>query len=171
MELQEWTDGVFEESDTDYKIAGVNILYKDEENYLKKGSQIYAEGSIQTRDYMKDDEKRYITEVKVYKIEFLSSMDSPSSIDPPSYADSQREILRESSDERVVTESDFNEMGKVRQDTTPEPRHDTWHDRQEPDNDQLNIKRIQSKFIDAGAERRSETEPQPQQGVKDDIPF
>ena len=37
MELQEWTDGVFEESDTDYKIAGVNILYKDEENYLKKG--------------------------------------------------------------------------------------------------------------------------------------
>ena len=141
------------------------------ENYLKKGSQIYAEGSIQTRDYMKDDEKRYITEVKVYKIEFLSSMDSPSSIDPPSYADSQREILRESSDERVVTESDFNEMGKVGQDTTPEPRHDTWHDRQEPDNDQLNIKRIQSKFIDAGAERRSETEPQPQQGVKDDIPF
>tara|TARA_R100001594_G_scaffold34170_3_gene63077 strand:- start:16144 stop:16491 length:348 start_codon:yes stop_codon:yes gene_type:complete len=32
--------------------------------------------------------------------------------DPPSYADSQREILRESSDERVVSESDFNEMGK-----------------------------------------------------------
>ena len=87
--------------------------------------------------------------------------------DPPSYADSQREILRESSDERVVSESDFNEMGKVRQDTTNE----TWHDRQEPDNDQLNIKRIQSKFIEAGAERRSETEPQPQQGVKDDIPF
>ena len=43
------------------------------ENYLKKGSQIYVEGSLQTREFMKDDEKRYITEVKVFKIEFLSS--------------------------------------------------------------------------------------------------
>ena len=27
MELQEWIDGVFEETDTDYTIAGMNILY------------------------------------------------------------------------------------------------------------------------------------------------
>ena len=30
MEQQEWIDGVFEETDTDYTIAGMNILYKKE---------------------------------------------------------------------------------------------------------------------------------------------
>ena len=33
MEQQEWIDGVFEETDTDYTIAGMNILYKNEEDW------------------------------------------------------------------------------------------------------------------------------------------
>ena len=33
MELQEWIDGTFEETDTDYTIAGENILYKEEKEY------------------------------------------------------------------------------------------------------------------------------------------
>ena len=37
MEQQEWIDGAFEETDTDYTIAGMNILYKKETEYLKKG--------------------------------------------------------------------------------------------------------------------------------------
>ena len=32
MELQEWISGSFQETDTDYKIAGQNILYKNDEN-------------------------------------------------------------------------------------------------------------------------------------------
>ena len=40
MELQEWIDGEFTESDTDYKIAGRNILYKNEEYYLVKGVEL-----------------------------------------------------------------------------------------------------------------------------------
>ena len=43
MELQQWIDGVFEETDTDYKIAGMNILYKDEEDYLKKGVELLCD--------------------------------------------------------------------------------------------------------------------------------
>jgi len=43
MELQEWIDGVFEETDTDYTIAGMNILYKNEEDYLKKGVEVLCE--------------------------------------------------------------------------------------------------------------------------------
>ena len=43
MELQEWIDGVFEETDTDYKIAGMNILYKEEEEYLKKGVKLLCD--------------------------------------------------------------------------------------------------------------------------------
>ena len=33
MELQEWVSGSFQETDTDYKIAGRNILYKNEEDF------------------------------------------------------------------------------------------------------------------------------------------
>ena len=43
MELQEWINGVFEETDTDYTIAGMNILYKNEEDYLKKGVEVLCE--------------------------------------------------------------------------------------------------------------------------------
>ena len=40
MAKQEWIDGVFTESETDYKIAGQNILYKNEEDYLVKGVEL-----------------------------------------------------------------------------------------------------------------------------------
>ena len=43
MELQEWIDGAFEESETDYKIAGQNILYKNEEDYLVKGVELLCD--------------------------------------------------------------------------------------------------------------------------------
>ncbi|NQV85105.1 MAG: single-stranded DNA-binding protein [Rhodospirillales bacterium] len=33
------------------------------ENYLRKGSKVYIEGSLQTREYEKDGVKRYTTEV------------------------------------------------------------------------------------------------------------
>jgi len=44
--------------------------------YLFKGNQVYVEGSIQTREWLKNDEKRYSTEIKVFKIEFLESKSS-----------------------------------------------------------------------------------------------
>ena len=43
MELQEWIDGAFEETETDYTIAGMNILYKNEEDYLKKGVELLCD--------------------------------------------------------------------------------------------------------------------------------
>ena len=43
MELQEWIDGAFEETETDYTIAGMNILYKKETEYLKKGVKLLCE--------------------------------------------------------------------------------------------------------------------------------
>ena len=43
MELQEWIDGAFEETDTDYTIAGMNILYKEETKYLKKGVKLLCD--------------------------------------------------------------------------------------------------------------------------------
>ena len=43
MEQQEWIDGAFEETDTDYTIAGMNILYKEETEYLKKGVKLLCD--------------------------------------------------------------------------------------------------------------------------------
>lgn len=37
------------------------------ENYLKKGSKVYVEGSLQTRSWEKDGVKRYSTEVVLQK--------------------------------------------------------------------------------------------------------
>ena len=43
MTKQEWIDGAFTESETDYKIAGRNILYKNEEDYLVKGIEVLCD--------------------------------------------------------------------------------------------------------------------------------
>ena len=43
MTKQEWIDGVFTESELDYKIAGMNILDKHEENYLVKGVELLCD--------------------------------------------------------------------------------------------------------------------------------
>ena len=41
--------------------------------YLKKGSQCAVTGTIQTRSYDKDGEKRYVTEIVADNVEFLST--------------------------------------------------------------------------------------------------
>lgn len=39
--------------------------------YLKKGRQVYVNGKMQTRSYEKDGQKRYATEVKAFRVNFL----------------------------------------------------------------------------------------------------
>jgi single-strand DNA-binding protein len=47
--------------------------------YLKKGSQVYLEGAIQTRTWETDEgEKRYATDIKAMKVEFLGAAAAPS---------------------------------------------------------------------------------------------
>ena len=43
MTNQEWINGIFTESETDYKIAGLNILYKNEKEYIKKGVELLCD--------------------------------------------------------------------------------------------------------------------------------
>ena len=43
MDKQEWIDGAFEETEIDYTIAGMNILYKKEMEYLKKGVKLLCD--------------------------------------------------------------------------------------------------------------------------------
>lgn len=40
--------------------------------YLAKGSKVYVEGKLQTREYEKDGQKRYTTEIMAQSVVFLS---------------------------------------------------------------------------------------------------
>ena len=42
------------------------------QKYVHKGDKLYVEGKIQTREYMKDNQKRYATEIVADNIEVLS---------------------------------------------------------------------------------------------------
>lgn len=52
------------------------------EKYIKKGTQIYVDGKIQTRSYEKDGIKRYFTEIYAETIQLLGK--KPDSVDSPS---------------------------------------------------------------------------------------
>ena len=51
----------------------VSVFGKQAENcgkYLRKGSQVAVEGSIETRSWEKDGEKRFATEIKAHRVHF-----------------------------------------------------------------------------------------------------
>lgn len=55
--------------------------------YLKKGSQVYVEGSLRTRKYQKDGQDRYVTEIRGEVMKMLGGLrdsDSQSAPRPPS---------------------------------------------------------------------------------------
>ena len=43
MEIQEWINGTFEETDIDYRIEDRTILFKEEKEYLKKGVKLLCD--------------------------------------------------------------------------------------------------------------------------------
>lgn len=51
--------------------------------YLKKGSLVYIEGSIENQQYEKDGEKRYSTQIKGRNVTFLDSKGSGSTQGTP----------------------------------------------------------------------------------------
>lgn len=54
--------------------------------YLKKGSKVYIEGSLQTRTYEKEGQKHYATEIKVREFQFLDSRGDSSSAQNEGYS-------------------------------------------------------------------------------------
>ena len=53
MTNKEWINGAFTESETDYKIAGLNILYKNEKEYIKKGVELLCDKRRSILSYKK----------------------------------------------------------------------------------------------------------------------
>ena len=71
---EEWKDktsGEKRERTEWHKIVVYGNLASVCEKWLKKGRQVYIEGRIQTREYEKGGEKRYITEIITDKVQFL----------------------------------------------------------------------------------------------------
>jgi single-strand DNA-binding protein len=63
-----------QEQRTDWhRIVFFNKLAEIAGQYLKKGSKVYIEGSLRTRAWEKDGEKRYTTEIVASEMQMLDS--------------------------------------------------------------------------------------------------
>lgn len=54
-----------------HRLTFYNRLAEIVGEYIHKGSQIYVEGSLRTRDYEKDGQKHYVTEIQVREMQML----------------------------------------------------------------------------------------------------
>ncbi len=70
---ESWTDksGTKQERTEWHRLVFWNKLAEIVEQYLKKGSMIYCEGRIQTRQWEKDGAKMYTTEIAVTDMQML----------------------------------------------------------------------------------------------------
>ena len=75
-----WKDkaGEKQEATEWHRISAFGKLAEICGQYLKKGSTVYIEGSIKTRTYEKDGEKRYATEIRADRMQMLGGRVAPS---------------------------------------------------------------------------------------------
>lgn len=68
-----WKDktGALQEKTEWHKLVAWNKTAEIIGEYLKKGALIYVEGELQTRNWDKDGQKHYMTEVVVREVQFL----------------------------------------------------------------------------------------------------
>jgi len=73
---ESWKDkntGKKEERTEWHRIVFFNKLAEIASQYLKKGSKVYIEGSLRTRQWEKDGQKQYTTEIVASKMQMLDS--------------------------------------------------------------------------------------------------
>jgi len=73
---EQWVDkasGERKERAEFHRIVMFNKLAKIAGEYLKKGSKVYVEGSLRTRQWEKDGQKHYTTEIVASEMQMLDS--------------------------------------------------------------------------------------------------
>lgn len=73
---ESWKDkntGQQQEKTEWHRIVFFNKLAEIAGQYLKKGSKVYIEGSLRTRSWEQDGEKRYATEIVANEMQMLDS--------------------------------------------------------------------------------------------------
>jgi single-strand DNA-binding protein len=71
---ESWKDkqtGAKKERTEWHRLTFYNRLAEIVGEYIRKGSQIYVEGSLRTRDYEKEGQKHYVTEIQVREMQML----------------------------------------------------------------------------------------------------
>lgn len=93
-----------------HSIVCWNNLAKLAESYIKKGSQLYIEGKIRTRNYDgKDGFKRYVTEIFADQIRFLGR--KPNSDKPNNNAPEKQEPSSDVANKKPIdTTEDANDL-------------------------------------------------------------
>ena len=96
-----------------HRIVAWGRLAELAQQYLRKGSPVYIEGSIQTRQWEdKEGQKRYTTEIKATSMQLLGSrqdagMDMPMSA---SSAPKSASVASSTNKPAVVVNDEFNDM-------------------------------------------------------------
>lgn len=106
------SNGDMKENTEWHRIVCWGRLAELAQQYLRKGSPVYIEGSIQTRQWEdKDGQKRYTTEIKALSMQLLGSRQD-SSMDVPQSSGYQRPAAATApaSKSGVVVNDDFNDM-------------------------------------------------------------
>lgn len=98
-----------------HRVIAWNYLAEKAEKQLKKGSKVYVEGVLTTREWFKDDEKRHTTEVVAKTILLLDKKDSdtgymPTENDEPHYTNKTATAL---------TNEEADIIGKDKEDNIP----------------------------------------------------
>ena len=101
------SNGEWQENTEWHKVVAWARLAEICQQYTRKGSQIYVEGSLQTRGWEdKEGQKRYTTEIKAQTIQLLDSKDGGSG-NTSSSRDTQRpETAVNSADNNTQDEGD-----------------------------------------------------------------
>lgn len=66
-----------------HRVVFFNRLAEIAEEYLRKGSKVYIEGSLRTREWEKDGVKRYTTEIVANEMQMLDSRSGQDQDSPP----------------------------------------------------------------------------------------
>lgn len=107
---EQWTDkqtGEKREATEWHRIVLFNRLGEIAAQYLRKGSQVYIEGSLQTRKWQdQNGQDRYITEIKANNMQILSGLgysepQPPQPPQPPISGDKGKEAINVIDDDNI----------------------------------------------------------------------
>lgn len=86
--------------------VGIPGLVKLVQQYFKKGDVMYLEGKLRTREYEKEGQKRYVTEVQAETIRFLPK---PSASNQEGTSASPSHANEASTEDFIASDSPFND--------------------------------------------------------------
>lgn len=104
------SNGEMKETTEWHRIVAWGRLAEIAQQYLHKGSPVFIEGSIQTRQWEdKDGQKRYTTEIKALTLQLLGSKSSEAATEDRAQAPGAG-AAKASSKPSVVVNDAFNDM-------------------------------------------------------------